>query len=134
MAVVFEAIDTNVALRLFLKDDLVQHKAAKKLIEKSQVVFFVPDVVCFEIVYILTKQYGFSRLHVKEFFDSLFSTPKVKGNLNIILPAVKKYAKYPKLSFADCYLTEFTKAQQYEPLWTFDKKLAKQSAAAKLVS
>ena len=44
------------------------------------------------------------------------------------------YLAYPNLSFNDCCLTGYAALNEAEPLWTFDRDLAKQSGTAKLLA
>ncbi len=43
------------------------------------------------------------------------------------------YLENPKLSFNDCCLAGYAALNEAEPLWTFDKDLAKTSGTAKLL-
>ena len=42
-------------------------------------------------------------------------------------PALALYVLRPALSIEDCYLALLAKHHDKQPLWTFDKKLVKQS-------
>jgi predicted nucleic acid-binding protein len=124
-------LDTNAALRLLLKDVPKQHLAVVRLVSDRQRDFYIPDLVFFEINFTLMKGYGFEKSKVVEFLRSLVALPNIKYNSDIIAPALAQYEQSPKLSLADCYLAEYARANRMEPLWTFDRKLARQSGAAK---
>jgi predicted nucleic acid-binding protein len=124
-------LDTNAALRLLLKDVPKQHQAVVKLVSDAHRDFYIPDLVFFEINFTLMRGYEFPKQKVIEFLRSLVAIPHIKYNSDIIAPALAQYEQSPKLSLADCYLAEYARANQIEPLWTFDKKLARQSGAAK---
>jgi predicted nucleic acid-binding protein len=135
MASDFNMLDTNAALRLQLKDIPKQHRRISQLVAKQDRRFVITDIVVFEMVYVLrNSQYDFNRKQIKEFIEKLVDLPNIVCARDVIMPALEKYAKFSKLSFADCYLTEFARSKGYEPLWTFDKKLAKQSGMAKEVA
>ena len=44
------------------------------------------------------------------------------------------YLEHPKLSFYDCCLACYAEIKHHEPLFTFDKKLAKQLPQAKALT
>ena len=127
----FNCLDTNAALRLMLQDVPDQHRKISRLISKSDRKFIIPDIVFFEINFTLVKSYGFARENVAEFITKLMAIPNIVCDKAIIAATVRKYTKHPKLSFADCYLTEYARVKRCEPLWTFDRKLATQSGTAK---
>ena len=47
--------------------------------------------------------------------------------------SIVQFSLHPKLSFEDCYLATSAELSDAKPLWTFDRKLANQALAAKLV-
>lgn len=124
-------LDTNAVLRLQLLDVPEQHYKVCELVADQSVDFMIPDIVFFEINFVLAKNYGFSRQVIIEFIHRLVSIPNIVCDYNHITATLEQYGKHPKLSFADCYLTEYAKAKQYGPLWTFDRKLAAQCETAR---
>jgi predicted nucleic-acid-binding protein len=128
-----ESLDTNILLRLLLQDNNKQFKIASKLIRGDKT-YDVADVVFVELEQVLHFYYGFSRADRVTTIGNIFLIENINFNKDAIIPALKNYKEYPSLSFIDCLLAEYARINGSEPLWTFDKKLAKQSAAAKLAA
>jgi predicted nucleic acid-binding protein len=126
----FSCLDTNAALRLQLKDVPEQHHRISKMVANSDRKFVIPDIVFFEINFTLDRGYKFSRAEIKDFIERLIGLPNIVCNDEMIRSTLEIFVKFPKLSFADCYLTEFAHAKQGGQLWTFDKKLVRQSDVA----
>jgi predicted nucleic acid-binding protein len=129
----FNCLDTNAVLRLQLKDIPEQHLRVSKIITKAGRRFIIPDVVFFEISFTLDRGYKFFRTDIKDFIESLMTIPNIVCNDNILRPALESFVEHPKLSFADCYLAEYARVKQAEPLWTFDRGLARRSGTVKLI-
>jgi predicted nucleic-acid-binding protein len=125
-------IDTNILLRFLLADDAVQYQAAKKLIERPTLLW-VSVLSIAELVFVLEGK-GFSRLEIRENIMVLSSYKNLYLTRNIILPAIDLYVNHPALSFVDTCLAYESKEEYAEPLYTFDKKLAKQTPHTKLVA
>ena len=130
MASVFNTLDTNAVLRIFLDDGKGVSGKVEKLLSRWQTKFVVPDVVLFELAYVLAGKYHFSRSDIRDFISRLMSIDKLLIDEKIFVPTLEAFVKFPKLSFADCYLAEYAKNKQCGPLWTFDRKLALQSEIA----
>jgi predicted nucleic-acid-binding protein len=129
-----ESLDTNVILRLMLDDVPSQHRRAKKLINTKSSEYIIADTVVTEMVYALTAHYGMSRRQTAEIVRGVMSIDNINCNHKILSGAIKKYESHTALSFEDCYLAEYAAQNEAIPLWTFDKKLAKQSGMAKEVA
>lgn len=127
------SLDTNVLLRLILNDLPVQHQAVATLFEHSSAAFQVADVAIIEVAYVLTKNYGYSRSQAVEIISGLLFLPKINCNRVVFTQALRLFIKHQSWSFEDCYLATSAMLNDAEPLWTFDKKLAKQVANARLV-
>lgn len=118
-------IDTNAFLRLLLDDIPKQADVVKKLIKqakKEQVRIIVPQIVVFEIDFILRKYYGFEKQEVIDKLKPLLSASYfVIESMGIFQNALILY-KENNVSLADCFL--IAKAQVEEAdLFTFDQKL-----------
>ena len=126
-----ESIDTNVLLRLTLKDIPSQYEKAKKLIIGSKTRFDVADIAIMEYVYALESYYDFNRLQINEMVSFVINVDNINCNRNLFNDALVVYLQRPKLSFTDCCLAVYAALNEAVPLWTFDHKLAIQSAVAK---
>ncbi|HSW37674.1 MAG TPA: PIN domain-containing protein [Candidatus Saccharimonadales bacterium] len=128
------SFDTNVVLRLLLNDIPKQHMAAKKLMEQAVNQFAIADTVIIELVFGLDRYYGFSRPQIADAVDGLMNLKGINCNRALFERALPLFVNRGGLSFEDCCLAVYSVLNDAEPLWTFDKKLARQASSAKLVN
>lgn len=128
------SLDTNVLLRLLLNDVPEQHASAKQLFNDQSGSFVVADVAIMEIVFVLTGDvYKFTRDQASEAIEGILSIDKFDCNRQLFERALPLFTNHSALSFEDCCLSVYADLNDAAPLWTFDKKLAHQTASAKLV-
>lgn len=129
-----ESIDTNVLLRIILGDNLKQREAALKLLKRTGTTFYLSNVAVAEVVFVLEKLIGYERADVREnLLRVLGAYNNIEYEAEILRRALDVYVEHRSLSFDDCFLAEESAFKTYEPLWTFDHKLAVQSGVAKEV-
>jgi predicted nucleic-acid-binding protein len=129
-----ESLDTNILLRLLLRDIPEQYELALKLVESRKVRYFVSDTAINELVFVLERFYQFSRKQIGQVVEGLLSISTVDCNYELVLSALELYLTNRALSFGDCYLAASAKTMNAAPLWTFDKALASKAESAKLLS
>lgn len=127
------SLDTNVLLRLLLKDVPEQHEAVEALFKQANGAFEVADAALIEIVFVLERHYRFTRAAILDDVSDLVSLPQLRCNQVLIKRALQLFVAHPALSFEDCCLSVYAELQDATPLWTFDKKLASQAPDARLV-
>jgi len=127
------SLDTNALLRLLLNDIPEQHEATKKLLSNADGQLAVADIAVIELVFVLSRYYGFSRQQTTEAVTGLMQLREINCNRTLLERALLMYSSHPALSFEDCCLSTYAAINKAEPLWTFDKKLAAQATCAKLI-
>ena len=128
------SLDTNVILRLLLKDVAQQYVTALELLKSTTNQFAVADAAIIETAFVLNRYYKFNRPQIAEAVSGLMSLTQINCNRSLFSQALPLYRKYPSLSFEDCCLAVYAELNGALPLWTFDKKLAKQAPGARLVA
>lgn len=118
------SLDTNILLRLVLGNISAQTQLVELLIAQSTRLD-VADIVIFEMVFVLEKIYFFSRVDVAESVTAIIRNKKINSNRKLFESVLPMYLENPKLSFVDCTLPQYARINKAEPLYTFDKKLAK---------
>lgn len=129
-----ESLDTNIILRLILNDIPKQCRKIQDLLMRQHIVYDVADLAIAEVVYVLKGDYGLSREQIVDGIHKLLSFPGVNYNQNLFEQVFPMYLEHPQLSFNDCCLAGYAALNEAEPLWTFDKVLAKESPTAKLLA
>lgn len=120
------SLDANVIVRLLTKDIPEQYELAQKLIS-SGAEFEIADTAIIESIYALHEYYKVPRKLVKEIVQALQTNKNLRINTALFDEALGLFEQHPAFSIEDCYLTSLAKQNKALPLWTFDKKLAKQS-------
>jgi predicted nucleic-acid-binding protein len=127
------SLDTNAVLRLLLNDIPEQRIAIKRLLDQTIDQFAVADTVVIELVFVLHRYYEFNRSQIAEAIDGFMKLTEINCNQVLFEKALPLFITHTSLSFEDCCLAIYAQLNDAEPLWTFDKKLAKQAASAKLI-
>lgn len=128
------SLDANVLLRLLLNDVASQHEMAVKLLQKLDAQFAVADTAFIEVVFVLERNYSFNRSQIVEAVEGLAALQQLSCNRLLLEHALPIFKAYVSLSFEDCCLATYAKLNKAEPLWTFDRKLAKLVAGSKLLA
>ena len=126
-----ESLDTNILLRLVLNDVPEQGQKVQALLSGKARKFRVDDLALTELVFVLEKLYRLNRREIAEMLDIILSVPQLLLDRPLFQNVVQLYLASPALSITDCYLTSAASAHGAVPLWTFDKKLARQCPDAR---
>lgn len=128
-----ESLDTSVILRIILKDIPDQCLKVVDLFMRQGVRYNVADLAVTEAVYVLQTCYGWTRDGIVDSLQEVLEGQSINYNRALFERVFPMYLRYPKLSFNDCCLAAYAELNEAEPLWTFDKVLAKELGAAKAV-
>ncbi len=128
-----ESFDTNIILRLMLKDIPGQCRRLQDLFMRANIQYHVADLVITEAVYVMESNYRLSREKIVDGIQRLLLFPGVNYNQELFRRVFPMYLEQPKMSFNDCCLVAYAALNEAEPLWTFDRDLAKVSGTAKLL-
>lgn len=126
-----EAVDTCVLLRVLEGDIQEQAERALELLLSGRD-FYITETVISEVVYVMTKE-GYDRKEIAEKMKVLFDNPMFVYDRKFFEPVFKDYLKNPSLSFEDLIIAKRAEERECIPVWTFDRKFAKQMKVARLV-
>ena len=125
--------DANIFIRYFLNDIASQVTRAEKVFEKAkkkEIELIIPQIVIFEILFILEKYYKFDKAELKEKLKSILST----DYFNIIERSVflkeLEIWSLQNISFPDAFIISFSEVNQAD-IFSFDKKLNKRITSEK---
>jgi predicted nucleic-acid-binding protein len=134
MVVSAGSLDTNVLLRLLLNDIADQHRAVVALLKDPADLFVVADTAIIELAFVLERHYGFDRSVIAEAVAGLMALTQIQCNRALFEKALPIFVNHKSLSFEDCCLAVYAELHDAMPLWTFDRKLARQAPSVRLVT
>ena len=115
-------VDTNIVVRLLVKDDLDQFQRSLKLFQEKDI--FICDTVILEAEWVLRFAYKFSPPEIYRAFSKLFGLPNVYlRNANAIAQVVNWHQA--GLDFADAF--HLAQSQHCLEFHTFDRKFLRQA-------
>ena len=113
------SVDTNIIVRFLTHDDDKQYKKAFKIFNSNEI--FIPDTVILETEWVLRYAYEYDPVDICNAFIMFFGLKNIHlSNPALISQAIKWHKK--GLDFSDAM--HLTQCQQYEKLYTFDKKFS----------
>jgi predicted nucleic-acid-binding protein len=125
------AVDTNVVIRLAVRDDKAQVAAAEKFIGERAA--WVSHIVVVEVAWVLQSVYEFGRAQLATAIEMLLDQEQlVVQDADIVASAAKLYRSGIGSDFADCLILEVARGAGHLPLATFDQKLAKAEGTVRL--
>lgn len=120
-------LDTNVLVRLLTADDTVQLKAATQLIQQFEGLansFYINDMVLVELVWVLSRLYGFDREDTLMAIQAIFNSDAYVFEDRARLTEVLRLCKEGKQDFADAMIVVKNTAAPCEYTATFDKAMS----------
>jgi len=117
-------LDTNLLLRLALRDIPEQYIAVRDLVTAPGARYRVTDTSVAEVVHALLHHYAMSRPQAAEIARAIIWDGAIEASSPFLDAVLTLFTTRNGLSFTDCYLAEEARASGNVPLLTFDKKLA----------
>lgn len=113
------SVDTNIIIRFLTHDDDLQYKKVFSIFDSHEV--FISNTVILETEWVLRYAYDFSPEDICNAFINLFGLKNIHlSNPTFIAQAIEWHKH--GLDFSDAL--HLTQCQQYEKLYTFDKKFS----------
>lgn len=124
------AIDTNVLIRLLVRDDAKQAKLADQFVVKGA---WVSHLVLAETLWVLNSVFKLSAAQLIEALSLLLVHESlVLQDADTVSAALAHFQSKPALGFSDCLVLEIARKAGHVPLGTFDKALSKLANTQKL--
>ena len=125
------ALDTNIVLRLLVRDELTQAETAERLISS-----LTPEnrgLICreamMELIWVLERVYEYSKIDIGEaVLDLIASSDLEIENHEDVTRCLYRYMQ-GGVDFADLMILASADHQRATPLYTFDRKLARMDGA-----
>ena len=117
------AVDTNLLVRLLVRDDLAQMQIAEAYIENGA---WVSHLVLAETIWVLDAVYERTPAQLAKAIDQLLNHKQLMlQDADVIALALVHFRSRPSLGFSDCLVLEIARKAGHIPLGTFDKRLGK---------
>ena len=124
------AIDTNLLVRLLVRDDQHQVEAAEKFISNGA---WVSHLVLAETLWVLDAVYARSAEQIALAVERLLTHAELSlQDAEVVEAALQQFRSRPRLGFSDCLLLESARKAGHLPLGTFDRQLAKLDGTQRL--
>jgi predicted nucleic-acid-binding protein len=124
------AVDTNLLVRLVVRDDAVQVKAAEAFVARGA---WVSLLVLAETLWVLDAVYDRSPEHIANAIDRLLNHKDLTlQDSDAVALALDRFRSRPSLGFSDCLVLEIARKAGHLPLGTFDRNLAKLEGTQRL--
>jgi predicted nucleic-acid-binding protein len=117
------AIDTNVLLRLLLRDHPVQVRDAEAFVANS---VWLSHLVLAEAMWVLGSTYGHGQAAIAATVELLLQHEWiVVQEPDVVIRALTHFKAHRRINFSDCLILEIARKAGHAPLGTFDRSLAK---------
>lgn len=124
------AVDTNLLVRLLVRDDATQVTAAEAFVENGA---WVSHLVLVETLWVLDAVYARSAAQIAKAIELLLNHNSLTlQDADVVASALESYKARPSLGFSDCMVLEIARKAGHLPLGTFDKGLAKLADVCRL--
>ena len=121
------AVDTNLLVRLLVRDDAAQVIAVEAFVENGA---WVSPVVLAETLWVLDAVYERTPAQIAKAIEMLLNHNSLTlQDADVVALALKSFRARPSLGFSDCLVLEIARKAGHLPLGTFDKSLAKLDGA-----
>ncbi|HEX8010397.1 MAG TPA: type II toxin-antitoxin system VapC family toxin [Casimicrobiaceae bacterium] len=124
------AVDTNVLVRLLVRDDPHQLESAERFVAKGA---WVSHVVLVETLWVLDAVYERSGEQMAAAVERLLAHADLTlQDADVVAAALTQFRAKPTLGFSDCLVLETARKAGHLPLGTFDRQLGKVTGAHRL--
>ena len=117
------AIDTNVLVRLLVRDDARQVARSENFVKGGA---WVSHLVLAETLWVLDAVYDRSNAQIAEAVEKLLVHDSlVLQDEDVVAASLRHFRANVRVSFSDCLIVEIARRAGHRPVGTFDKNLAK---------
>lgn len=124
------AVDTNLLVRLLVRDDPKQVKSAEAFVSKGA---WVSHLVLVETLWVLDAVYRRSADQLGHAVEMLLNHANLTvQDADVAASALAMFRTRPSLGFSDCMVLEIARKSGHLPLGTFDRDLARMDGTERL--
>lgn len=124
------AVDTNLLVRLLVRDDAKQVAAAEAYVAQGA---WVSHLVLVESVWVLDSAYGRDAAQIAAAIQMLLEHEVlVIQDPDVVTDALARFRGRPSVDFSDCLILEIARKAGHLPLGTFDRHFARLDGTRRL--
>jgi predicted nucleic-acid-binding protein len=124
------AVDTNVVVRVIVRDNLSQTASAESFVQDGA---WISILALAETVWVLATSYGFSASDSANAIEMLLNHRDfVLEDPGVVTAALHLFRAKPSPGFSDCLMLSLARKAGHLPLGTFDHKLGRVDGAQKI--
>lgn len=101
--------DTNILIRLFVKDEDIQIEQLVRLVEQGDTVFYILSLILIETYWVLRSVYKFEKDAILQVFDDFIESDGVELEEDGLMQRVLARFREVNVDFVDVYLAEKSK-------------------------
>jgi predicted nucleic-acid-binding protein len=117
------AVDTDAVVRLLVRDDARQARAAEEFTTSGA---WVSHLVLAETAWVLDARYERSAEQIATAVEMLLNHKELTlQDADVVLCALGQFRKRPKGRFSDCLVLEIARKAGHLPLGTFERDLSR---------
>ncbi|MDR3416874.1 MAG: type II toxin-antitoxin system VapC family toxin [Nevskia sp.] len=117
------AVDTNLLVRLLVRDDAHQTEAAERFVAKGA---WVSQLVLAETLWVLDAVYQRTPAQLALAVELLLTHAQLSlQDADTVAAALAHFRAHPALGFSDCLALEIARKAGHLPLGAFDRRLAR---------
>ena len=117
------ALDTNVLIRLIVRDDADQVTRAEAFVAPGA---WVPLLVLAEAIWVLQSVYELDRQRLAAVVGMLLDHDRLAlQDEDLVRRAHAAFRSEPAVGFSDCLIVEAARKAGHRPLGTFDRRLSR---------
>lgn len=121
------AVDTNVLVRLLVRDEPSQVRAAEPFVARGA---WISHLALVETLWVLDAIYSRNPGQIATAVEVLLNHQHlVVQDAEVVAAALATFRKRPTLGFSDCLVVEVARKSGHLPLGTFERNLAKVDGA-----
>jgi predicted nucleic-acid-binding protein len=117
------AVDTNVLVRLLVRDEVRQVRAAEEFISGGA---WVSHLALAETIWVLDAVYERTAEQIATAIDMLLDHQHLAvQDSDVVAAALARFRNHPRLGLSDCLMVEIARKSGHLPMGTFDRNLAR---------
>jgi predicted nucleic-acid-binding protein len=117
------AVDTNVLVRLIVRDNADQARAAEEFVARGA---WISHLVLAETLWVLDSVFELGRDQVAQAVEMLLNHRELTlQDADVVAAALRHFRKRGAVGFSDCLVLEIARKAGHLPMATFDRDFAR---------